>query len=52
MSKVTLTSELLEFLVARKKWWLLIIVVFLIVFGAFIMLTQESALGAFIYTLF
>ena len=37
---------------ARKKWWLMVIVVFLVLFGALIMLTEGSALGTFIYTLF
>jgi hypothetical protein len=52
MSKVTMLAEFYQFLMARKKWWLMVIVVFLVLFGALIMLTEGSALSAFIYTLF
>ncbi len=52
MSKLSTLKELWQFLWARKKWWLMVIAVFLVLFGALIMLTEGSALGAFIYTLF
>jgi hypothetical protein len=52
VSKVTILSELFEFLMARKKWWLMVIAVFLVLFGTLILLTEGSALGTFIYALF
>jgi hypothetical protein len=45
-------SELLAFLLSRKKYWLIPIVVTLVVFGGLVVLTKGSALAPFIYTLF
>lgn len=45
-------SELVEFLLARKKFWLIPIMLMMAIFGALIMLTQGSAVAPFIYTLF
>ena len=44
--------ELWAFLRVRKKFWLLPVIVMAIVFGAFLMLAQSSAIAPFIYTLF
>ena len=44
--------ELWEFMRERKKFWLLPIVLVLMVFSALIVLTQDSALAPFVYTLF
>lgn len=52
MSKVSILSELWEFLKVRKKWWLLPIVFFLVLLGGLIILTQGSALAPFIYAIF
>jgi hypothetical protein len=52
MSKLSIVSELWEFLKMRKKWWLLPIVIFLVVLGGLIILTQGSALAPFIYSIF
>jgi hypothetical protein len=52
MSKVSILSELWEFLKVRKKWWLLPIVLFLVLLGGLIILTQGSALAPFIYAIF
>lgn len=52
MSKVSILSELWEFLKVRKKWWLVPIIVFLVLLGALIVLTQGSALAPFIYAIF
>jgi len=52
MSKISILSELWEFLKVRKKWWLLPIVLFLVLLGGLIILTQGSALAPFIYALF
>ncbi len=52
MSKLSILSELWDFLKIRKKWWLLPIIIFLILLGGLIILTQGSALAPFIYAIF
>ena len=52
MSKLSILSELWEFLKVRKKWWLLTIILFLVLLGGLIILTQGSALAPFIYAIF
>jgi hypothetical protein len=44
--------DLWDFMRARKKFWLLPIVVVLLLLGGLVVISQQSALGAFIYTLF
>ncbi|MBU0475039.1 MAG: hypothetical protein KKF62_12870 [Bacteroidetes bacterium] len=52
MSKISIISELWDFLKERKKWWLLPIIIFLVLLGSLIVLTQGSALAPFIYAIF
>ncbi|MDP1994792.1 MAG: DUF5989 family protein [Ignavibacteria bacterium] len=52
MSKLSIISELWDFLKVRKKWWLAPILFFLILLGGLIILTQGSALAPFIYAIF
>ena len=52
MSKLSIISELWDFLKVRKKWWITPIVVVLVLLGALIVFSQGSALAPFIYTLF
>ncbi|HRI47856.1 MAG TPA: DUF5989 family protein [Ignavibacteriaceae bacterium] len=52
MSKLSILSELWQFLRVRKKWWLAPILIFLILLGGLIVLTQGSALAPFIYAIF
>ena len=52
MSKISIISELWDFLKVRKKWWLAPILLFLILLGGLIILTQGSALAPFIYAIF
>ncbi len=52
MSKLSIISELWDFLKVRKKWWLLPIILFLVLLGGLIILTQGSALAPFIYAIF
>jgi len=52
MSKLSLLSELWQFLRVRKKWWLAPILIFLLLLGGLIILTQGSALAPFIYAIF
>ncbi|HKI77231.1 MAG TPA: DUF5989 family protein [Ignavibacteriaceae bacterium] len=52
MSKLSILSELWQFLRVRKKWWLAPILVLLLLLGGLIILTQGSALAPFIYSIF
>jgi hypothetical protein len=52
MGKLSIVSELWQFLKVRKKWWLAPILIFLLLLGALIVITQGSALAPFIYSLF
>ena len=52
MSKLSILSELWDFLKVRKKWWLAPILLFLILLGGLIIITQGSALAPFIYAIF
>lgn len=45
-------AELLRVLWERKRWWLVPMVLLLLLFGAFLLLAQGSAVAPFIYTLF
>jgi hypothetical protein len=44
--------DLWDFMRVRKKLWLLPLVVVLVVLGGLVVASQQSALVAFIYTLF
>jgi Family of unknown function (DUF5989) len=50
--KLSIISELWEFMKVRKKWWLGPIVLMLLLLSLLLVLTQGSALAPFIYTLF
>jgi hypothetical protein len=52
MSKLSIISELWDFLKVRKKWWLVPIVLFLLMIGLVLILAEGSAVAPFIYTLF
>jgi hypothetical protein len=47
-----IVGELLSFMMANKRWWLLPMIVVLLLFGGIIILAQNSAIAAFVYTLF
>ena len=44
--------DLWAFMRVRKKVWLLPIVVVLVILGGIVVVSQQSVLGTFIYTLF
>jgi hypothetical protein len=45
-------TDLWRFLRVRKKLWLAPIIVVLLLLGGLVVVSQQSVLGAFIYTLF
>lgn len=45
-------QDLWRFLAVRKKFWMLPIIIILVLLGALVVASQQSALAAFIYTLF
>jgi len=45
-------KDLWAFLKVRKKMWLLPIIIILSLLGALVVMTQQSALATFIYTIF
>ena len=45
-------AEFWKFLRIRKKFWLLPLFTVILIFGAFLILAESSALAPFIYTLF
>ena len=52
MGRMSVLSEFWEFLRKRKKFWLLPLVVILLLLGVVLVLTANSALAPFIYTVF
>lgn len=52
MGRLSILSEFWDFLRVRKKMWLLPIVMLLLLLGLVIVLTANSAVAPFIYTVF
>lgn len=52
MSKLSILSELWQFLRIRKKMWLLPIIIILVLLGGLIVLSSSSAIAPFIYAIF
>jgi competence protein ComGC len=52
MGRMSVITEFWDFLRHRKKFWLLPLVLILLVLGVVIVLTANSALAPFIYTIF
>lgn len=52
MGRLSVISEFWEFLRHRKKFWLLPIVLMLLMLGIVIVMTANSALAPFIYSIF
>ena len=50
--KLRIAGELMAFLWVRKLWWLMPLVVLLLLLGLLIVLTANSTLAPFIYTIF
>ena len=49
---ISFLVEMWQFLRVRKKYWLIPVLIMLAVVGALTVLTQGSAIGTFMYTLF
>jgi hypothetical protein len=49
---MSVLTELLEFLNARKKLWLLPLLALFLIFGGLFVLSQGSVVAPFIYTIF
>ncbi len=45
-------GELMGFFAANKRWWMVPMIFVILLFGAFIILAQSSAIAPLIYTLF
>jgi len=45
-------KEFIEFLKVRKKYWIFPIIIMLFIFGCIIVLTEDSVIPPFIYTIF
>ena len=52
MGRMSVIIEFWEFLRHRKKFWLLPLVAILLLLGVMIVMTANSALAPFIYTVF
>lgn len=52
MSKLSIASELFDFLRIRRKYWMIPLVFLLLLLGLFIVFSESSAVAPFIYTLF
>jgi len=52
VSKISIVSELGRFLREEKKYWLIPMAVFFALLGLMLVMSQASAIGPFIYTLF
>jgi len=52
MGRLSVIAEFWEFLRHRKKFWLLPIVLMLLMLGIVIVMTANSALAPFIYSIF
>lgn len=52
MRRLSIFTELWQFMRYRKRYWLLPILIFLILLSIFIVLAEGSAVAPFIYTLF
>ena len=52
MSRITVISQLLQFMKQNKKFWLAPIIIVLVLIGVLLAVAGSSALAPFIYTLF
>jgi hypothetical protein len=50
--RFTILGEFISFLGERKLWWIIPLALVLIVAGLFVVITTNSAVAGFIYTLF
>ncbi len=51
-AKLGILGELFQFLWQNKRWWLIPVLVVLVLISVILILSQSSAIGPFIYSLF
>ena len=51
-SRISIMTELLQFLWAQRLWWLIPMAVVLLALGILMIVTQSSAVAPFLYPLF
>ena len=51
-SKISIMTELLQFLWIQRLWWLIPMVLVLLALGILMIVTQSSAVAPFLYPLF
>ncbi len=49
---LTIVKDLWMFMRVRKKFWMLPIIIMMVLFGGLIILSEGSAIGPLIYTIF
>ncbi len=49
---LTIVKDLWMFMQVRKKFWMLPIIIMMVLFGGLIILSEGSAIGPLIYTIF
>ncbi len=51
-AKLGILGELFQFLWQNKRWWLIPVLVVLVMISVVLIMSQSSAIGPFIYSLF
>ena len=52
MSRTSVIREFIDLVAHRKKYWMIPVLAFLLLLGLLVVLTANSALAPFIYTVF
>lgn len=52
MNKSGIFLEFIKFLIRQKKYWLIPIIIVLILLGTLLVLTENSVVSPFVYSLF
>ncbi len=52
MTKFEIFKELLAFLMNNKKYWLIPIIILLVLLGLLVLVSENSVLSPFVYSLF
>lgn len=52
MERLSIIAALLKYLWTNKRYWLIPVIIVFLLMGILILISESSAVGAFIYTLF